>query len=244
MLKDEQDAYGHLLMAHHRGEKVMEIVERDDGFIDVSEGPNTYFAPFEAWPRHQQEAMPYVHGRVVDVGCGAGRVSLYLQRRGHDVLGIDNSPLALEVCRERGVKRLGGLPATQLSRRLGVFDTVVMMGNNFGLLGNPRRARWMLRKFRNMTSPEGRIVAETRDVYQTENPDHLAYHARNRRRGRMPGQVRIRVRYRGYATPYFDYLMVSKEEMEEILRGTVWRAERYLDSDRWEGVYVAVLQKE
>ncbi len=86
-------------------------------------------------------------------------------------------------------------------------------------------------------------MAETRDVYQTDNPDHLAYHERNRRRGRTPGEVRIRVRFRTYATPYFDYLMVSKEELEEILEGTGWRAGTYLDSEEWPGVYVAVLEK-
>lgn len=243
MLTEAQDAYGRLLQAHHRGEEVREIVERDDGYIDVTGGPHAYFAPFEEWPRHQREAMEHVRGRVLDVGCGAGRVALHLQERGHEVLGVDNSPLAVQLCRERGVRRVELLPATRLSRRLGTFDTIVMMGNNFGLVGNPRRARWMLRKFRNMTSPEGRIVAETRDVYRTNEPDHLAYHERNRRRGRMPGQVRIRVRFHAYATPYFDYLMVSREEMEGILEGTGWRAQDYLESEEVAGVYVAVLGK-
>jgi SAM-dependent methyltransferase len=88
-----------------------------------------------------RQAMAYVQGRVLDIGCGAGRHALYLQGQGFDALGIDNSPLAVEVCRRRGLLRAQVLPITQVSRALGSFDTILMMGNNFGLVGNPRRAR-------------------------------------------------------------------------------------------------------
>jgi 2-polyprenyl-3-methyl-5-hydroxy-6-metoxy-1,4-benzoquinol methylase len=45
-----------------------------------------------------EEAMQFVKGRVLDVGCGEGRHSLYLQEKWFDVLGIDISPLAIKVC--------------------------------------------------------------------------------------------------------------------------------------------------
>jgi hypothetical protein len=83
-------------------------------------------------------------------------------------------------------------------------------------------------------------VAETRDVYRTEDPAHLAYHERNRRRGRMAGQIRIRVRHRLLSTPWFDYLMVSREELEQLLAGTGWHLTRTLDDD---DIYVAVIEK-
>jgi hypothetical protein len=56
----------------------------------------------------------------------------------------------------------------------------------------------------------------------------------------MSGQIRIRVRYRDHATPWFDYLMVSQEELEELLDGTGWRLDRVLESD---DTYIAVIQK-
>jgi hypothetical protein len=101
------------------------------------------------------------------------------------------------------------LPVTQVSRKLGRFDTILAMANNFGLAGNERRARWLLRRFSGMTSEDALIIATTRDPYATDLPEHVEYHARNRARGRMPGQARIRVRYKKYVTPWFDLLMVS-----------------------------------
>lgn len=242
-IEDREDAFGNLLYHYLRTGEGTEIVERDDGFIDTAWGAKAYFDPFEEWPDHHREAMRYVRGKVLDVGVGAGRVALYLQQRGHEVWGIDTSPLALKVCRERGLKHTRLMPATQLSSRLGTFDTIVMMGNNFGLVNNPRRAKWMLRRFGSMTSSDGRILADTRDPLHTDKPEHLAYHELNRKRGRMPGQVRIRVRFKTYATPWCDYLMVSKGELEDILHGTGWRPSTYVDSVSYPGLYIAVLEK-
>ena len=94
------DAYGREVHDYFHGDKdIHEIVERDDGYIDVSSGPAAYFTPHEAWPAVEQEALTYARGRVLDVGCGPGRVSLYLQEHGHEVVAIENSPLAIEVAR-------------------------------------------------------------------------------------------------------------------------------------------------
>ena len=235
MLTKQQDAYGWIIWDYLHGKPSAELVERDDGFLDVG-SPAGYFAEPRKWP-----AMRFVRGRALDVGCGAGRCCLYLQKRGHQVVGIDISPLAIKTCRKRGVRDARVMSITQISRALGRFDTILMMGNNFGLFGGRRRARWLLRLLHAMTSPDARIVAESNNVYQTKDPDHLRYHRFNRRRGRMSGQLRLRVRYRRYCTPWFDYMMVSPREMKEILAGTGWRVRRFLKSGG--SIYVAVIEK-
>jgi hypothetical protein len=63
------------------------LIEQDDGFISVSNGPGIYFAEFDDWHPAEQEAMNFAFGRVIDIGCGAGRHALYLQDKGLDVLG-------------------------------------------------------------------------------------------------------------------------------------------------------------
>lgn len=240
-MRPEQDAYGGLLRAAYEGQPVPEIVERDDGYIAASIfGPDFYLAPFRRWPAHQRRGMRFVRGRVLDVGCGAGRVCLHVQERGHEVVGIDVSPGAVEVCRLRGVRDARILGIEDVDKSLGVFDAIVMYGNNFGLFASAAKAKRLLRRFHALTSERGRIIAETRDVRATDDPVHLGYHERNRARGRLPGQIRIRVRYREKATPWFDYLMVGRDELEELLAGTGWQLARTLDSD---DTYVAVIEK-
>jgi SAM-dependent methyltransferase len=239
-VKHAADGYGQMLLAAFEGRETTEIVERDDGFIDSAGGASMYLAPFRRWPAVQRRSMRFVRGRVLDVGCGGGRVCLHLQERGHDVVGIDISPGAVEVCRRRGARDVRLCSIDEVDESLGVFDTVVMMGNNFGLFASAAKAERLLRRFHRLTSDRGRIVAETRDVYRTDDPAHLAYQERNRARGRMSGQIRIRVRYRDHATPWFDYLMVSRDELEGLLDGTGWQLERVLES---EDTYVAVIDK-
>lgn len=236
----ERDAFGREVCAYfeHR-ESVAEVIERDDGWIGTSGGPAAYFAPFRRWPASDRAAMRFVRGRVLDVGCGAGRVALHLQRRGHQVVGIDNSPGAASVARRRGVRDVRVMAFTEVSPKLGWFDSVVMLGNNFGLFASEQRAKTMLRRLARMAD---RIIATTNDPYATDDPEHLAYHERNRARARMAGQLRIRVRYGTAATPWFDYLLVSESEMRRLVSGTGWQLSRViLQPDS--GFYAAVLDR-
>jgi SAM-dependent methyltransferase len=235
------DAYGRAVLDYLEKGQGFEIIEREDGFISPSGGPPNYFAEYADWPEHQQRAMAFVKGRALDIGCGAGRVSLHLQEGGRLVTAIDNSPMAIEVCKRRGVNDARVIPITRISSQLGSFKTILMLGNNFGLLANPVRARWLLRRFHSLTTPKARIIAESNDIYQTDDPDHLAYHQRNLTRNRMAGQIRLRVRYRHYTSPWFDYLMVSPSEMAGILEGTGWRISRILESGA--SPYIAVIKK-
>ena len=239
--KRSTDAWGLLISDYFAGESCLELIERDDGFLTATDNLPMYFSSYEDWPDYVKKALAHVRGRVLDVGVGAGRFALYLQEQGHDVVGIDVSAGILEVCRQRGVQDVRQLPFHRVDNSLGVFDTILMMGNNFGLFANPRRAKWMLRRLKRLTRAGARIVAESLDVYATDKPEHLAYHARNRRRGRLPGEIRLRVRYRDRIGEWFDYLMVSQEEMEDIVEGTGWRIAAVLE--RGGAQYVAVLEK-
>ena len=241
-LKTEEDAYGQEIWAYYKGREVSEIVERDDGYFDASIcGPKMYFSEYEDWHPVEKRAMEFVKGKVLDVGCGAGRHSLSLQKRGFDVMGIDISPLAIKVCKLRGLKKARVIPIENVDFKPNSFDTIIMMGNNFGLFGSFKKARRLLKKFYEMTSKNALIIANTRDPYKTDNPSHLEYHRLNKEKGRMGGQVKIRIRFRKYVGNWFDYLIVSKKEMEDILKGTGWKIKEFIDSDNSE--YVAIIEK-
>jgi SAM-dependent methyltransferase len=239
------DAYGEMMLAAlESSEEVLEIVERESGLIMASRlGPEFYFSPYRKWPSRQRRALRFARGRVLDVGAGAGRVSLHLQEKGLDVVAIDSSPGAIEVCRRRGVRDARDLRVEDVDDSLGIIDTVVMYGNNLALLASRTRGKRLLRQLARITSERARILGECSDPYETDDPDHLAYHERNRRRGRMGGQLKIRIRFRETASPWFDYLFLSRAELEEILEGTGWRLARLFTQDV-SPPYVAVIEKE
>ena len=239
------DVFGQQLYDHHLGllpDEFREVGERDDDFIQVYEHPRWYFAPFDEWYSHLRKSMKYVRGRTLDIGCGAGRVSLHLQQNGVSVVGIDHSPLAIQICRERGLVDARVCPVTRISAAgLGMFDSILMTGNNFGLFANPDRARRLLRCLYRMTTLHGRIITETTDPYATDDLVHLAYQERNRAHGRMSGQYRHRERYRNLKGPWFDWLFVSRDEMQDIVAGTGWEVTKFIEPEGAQ--YVAIIEK-
>jgi SAM-dependent methyltransferase len=237
-LSDFQDAFGLALLDELEGRGGEEIIERDDGYIALSAPAARYF---EQPSGTDLQAIDMAAGRVLDIGAGAGRFALHLQAK-HEVVAIDVSPGAVEVMRRRGVADARALPIRDVTRReVGRFDTIVMMGNNFGLLGERNRGQRLLRRFARMTGERAIIIAQTLDPYQTSDDFHLAYHEQNRQRGRMAGQTRIRVRYRILKTPWFDYLFVSEPEMAGLIAGTGWRIRETIATGS--AVYTAILEK-
>lgn len=242
-MKNDKDAYGKTLLAQFHGNKpTAEIIERDDNHIDFGSEPGMYFTGYADWSPVERQAISLAKGKVLDIGCGAGRHALYLQEKGFDVTGIDNSPGAIEVCRLRGLRKAEVVSVEktgELAER--DFDTIIMFGNNFGLFGSPENAKKILEDFTRITAPGARIIAGTLNPYKTDDPAHLEYHELNRRRNRLPGQARIRIRYDRAVGDWFDYLFVSPEEMREIFTDTDWQIEKFIAPEQLH--YFAVIKR-
>ncbi len=240
-LADAEDAFGHLLLDYLSGRQGDAFLDRDDGQTGPAMGPEWFFAEPEAWPDAERAVFGHVHGRVLDIGAGAGRHSLEAQRRGSEVVAIDVSPGAVEVCRRRGVEDVRLLPLAAADESLGIFDTVLMMCGNFGLVGDAEAAAASLRVLHALTSPGGRIVLDSVDPYVDCDSADVAYQARNRSQGRMPGIVTIRLRYGTRATPWDDLLLLSPAELELLVEEAGWRLVQLLEGEPPD--YYAVLEK-
>ena len=234
------DAYGQELWNCCHEKTTYEIVERDDGLIDLADATQ-YFREHSQWPAHEREAIRFARGPAIDVGCGAGRVSLYLQEQGMEVLAIDNSPLAIKTARKRGVKSARVLDVRDIGTLRGPFASIVMYGNNFALLGSPARAKRLLAAMHRITTPDARIIGGVCNPHITKERAHLAYLERNRRRGRWAGQLRIRIRFEQYVGMWFDYLFVSPEEVRKLVADTGWKVAEYVPGRG--PLYVTVLER-
>lgn len=218
------DALGSALLAQleHGGDAGRYIIERDDGCVS-SDPAELYFRGVADCFDVEASVPGRVLGRVLDIGAGAGRFAMEMEKRGHDVVALDIDAGCLEVCRRRGVHKtfLGtvfDLAATDPQP----FDTFLMMGHNIGLLGGPDHAPRLLEALRSMANPGARMIGSGRDPRITDDPLNLAYHQMNRERGRPPGQLVLRVRWRNIASQWFTYWFVSTDELGAIAATSGW----------------------
>src|SRR5690348_2925257 len=100
--------------------------------------------------------------RVLDLGCGAGRLTGYLAELAPDVLAIDVSPAMLEACarsfpevrtEQRDLRDLGAYED-------GAFDTVVAAFNVVDVLSDEDR-RAMLDEVHRILTPGGLFIVST-----------------------------------------------------------------------------------
>jgi hypothetical protein len=73
------------------------------------------------------------------------------------------------------------------------------------------------------------------------NISALEYHRLNRSRGRLSGQTRIRVRFEKAVTRWIEWLIVSREEMKQLINRTGWKISRFTDSE--DAGYIAIIEK-
>jgi SAM-dependent methyltransferase len=108
------------------------------------------------------DAMLQRESRVLDAGCGPGRVGGWLAGVGHEVVGVDLDPVLIEAAREDhpGPHWIVGdlaeldLPALGISEP---FDAIVCAGNVMAFLEPSTRVE-VLRRFRTHLRDDGRAA--------------------------------------------------------------------------------------
>jgi len=193
MVQDQYDPIGHSLK-DYLGGKVkgrFEVIERRDGTCYPSLGPELYFRSFEAWDESERLAIQNVKGPALDIGCGAGRHSLYLQDQGIAVTAIDPSRLAIEVCRERGVSDacVSSIEAFTPDHK---YNSMLLFGNNMGLARRLSKLPGFLTRLNRYLETGGLLVGDSPNVDR---------------------EMEIRIWYKTYVSQWMEWLFVSAETL-------------------------------
>lgn len=104
------------------------------------------------------DAMVEPGSRVLDAGCGPGRLSGALHRRGHDVTGVDVDPKLVDAAREdHPGPRYEVADLATLDLDAEPFDLIVCAGNVMVFLA-PGSEPAVLARLHAHTRPGGRVV--------------------------------------------------------------------------------------
>ncbi len=224
-----KDTFGLALMAYFDDPTSVHSIEREDGYIHITETKD-YFREYSAWHPVEQELAELVEGRLLDVGCGSGRCLKYFHENGVEAVGIDFSELAIEAAKRFGVDNCLVMDVLNLEFPDNSFDTAALFGNGLGLCGL-EDGRKMLQGLHRVVKPGGLLLASSRDPKITTNPLHFAYHEKNKAQGNPIGLIRFRVNFQDLKGDWYDLYIPELEELEGFIEGTGWRLEHIIHPD-------------
>ena len=132
------------------------ISEADD--MDVA----YLFRSYNEMPKLEQKALQLSKGKILDIGCGAGSHSLYLQENNFDVTSIDISANAIEACQLRGLKNARVQNILDLENDK--YDTILLLMNGTGIFGTLQQTSNYLQKLKSLLAPNGQILIDSSDI--------------------------------------------------------------------------------
>lgn len=141
-----------------------EDLQTETSISELDELPVSYlFRNYKEMNPLEQKALDISFGEVLDVGCGAGSHSLYLQNELKlHVTALDISPKSIEVCKARGVEN--AICNDLLSFSDGKFDTILLLMNGSGIFGTLENIDVYLQKLKSLLSDGGQILIDSTDI--------------------------------------------------------------------------------
>lgn len=163
-------------------------------------------------PDLEQTALKHCRGKVLDVGCGAGSHSLYLQQEKKiQVIPIDISKKAVEICKLRGLENAIFHDFFKLENEK--FDTILLLMNGSGIIGKLQNLTLFFEKLKSLLAPNGRVLIDSSDLrylFEEEEDGGIWIDASQGYYGEMTYQVS----YKGAISLPFSWLYLDFETLK------------------------------
>ncbi|UCB52164.1 MAG: methyltransferase domain-containing protein, partial [Candidatus Zixiibacteriota bacterium] len=173
----------------------------------------------------EAKALTYAHGRILDVGCGPGRILKLLQLHGQDAVGFDIDQVVVALCHERGIKNTFVESYDNIDR-FSPVDTVLWLNRTLCTAGSLPRIESLLTSSRLCCSKEGVLIFDSVEVgpeLANDGPGVL--------------QTSVHFRYNKKVGEPFGRTCFSSNIAERVLQTSGWKV---TDTIRDADVYTMV----
>lgn len=235
--KKDPDIFGKAITAYHENADATDITVHSPDFDDDAIPVPYLFRGYKEMPKLEQKALELCRGRVLDVGCGAGSHSLYLQEeRKLEVVGIDTSAGAIEVCRKRGISDARNIAFEDLSEEK--FDTVLMLMNGTGIVGKMKFLDRFFEMLKALLSVGGQVLIDSSDLIYLFDADEDGGVWVDSSKGYY-GELIYRLSYKGETSSSFDWLYLDFESLSLAATKNGFNCEKVYEGEHYD--YLAQL---
>ena len=182
-----------------------------------------YFREESEMPDLELKALELCKGKVLDVGAGVGSHALILQRRGFDVTGMDISASAVQIMKQRGLKK--AFEGNILKYKDEQFDTLLFMMNGIGLTGTLGGLTSFLKDVKSLLNLGGQLIFDSSDLaylYQEVAFPIQGYY----------GEVSFRYEYKSVKGSWFKWIYVDQKTLKSLAEKQGWIVEIVFEDDQ------------
>lgn len=188
------------------------------------------FRTYQEMPKIEKKALQLAKGKTLDVGCGAGSHSLYLQQKGLEVTAIDISPNAIKASQLRGVKDARVQHLLELENEQ--FDTILLLMNGTGIFGTLAETSKYLQKLKSLLTPNGQILLDSSDIiYMFDQDEDGAYMVSAEG---YYGELTFNVSYKGQTEDTFPWLYLDYNTLQNAAHANGLQCELLLEGDHFD----------
>ncbi|SHG48982.1 class I SAM-dependent methyltransferase [Winogradskyella jejuensis] len=226
----EKDIFGKALLDHQSGNYSEDIITWTN-ISDKDELPLPYlFRDYSEMPKLEQKALQLTKGKVLDVGCGSGSHTLYLQDKGFKVKGIDSSKGAIEVAKQRGVLNAECVSLLDYSKEQ--FDTILLLMNGTGIFQEVQQVASYLKHLKSLLKPNGQILIDSSDIkYMYEDEDGGTWIDLS---GRYYGELDYYLSYKGEEETPMKWLYLDFEMLKTACQTVGFHCEKVIDGKHFD----------
>jgi SAM-dependent methyltransferase len=195
------------------------------------------FRSYQEMPAMEQKALQLAKGKILDVGCGAGSHSLYLQNELNlDVTAIDISSNAIQACSLRGIKDARVQDVMTLENE--TYDTILLLMNGAGMCGKLKNIPNFLIKLKSLLNPGGQILLDSSDIiYMFDDDDDGGKWIPSD--NEYYGEVVFNIGYKGEKEKPFNWMYIDYNTLQNAAFANELEAELILEGEHYD--YLAKL---
>jgi SAM-dependent methyltransferase len=195
------------------------------------------FRSYQEMPAMEQKALELAKGKILDVGCGAGSHSLYLQNELNlDVTAIDISSNAIQACSLRGIKDARVQDVMTLENE--TYDTILLLMNGAGMCGKLKNIPNFLIKLKSLLNPGGQILLDSSDIiYMFDDDDDGGKWIPSD--NEYYGEVVFNIGYKGEKEKPFNWMYIDYNTLQNAAFANELEAELILEGEHYD--YLAKL---
>ena len=210
-LKNDPDILGIAIRNYLDHADEEDIIVHSPDFEDDVIPVSYLFRSYSEMPSLEKKALRLCSGKILDVGCGAGSHSLYLQNEQKlQVTAIDISEGACEVTRQRGVLEVRNAAFEDLSEEK--YDTVLMLMNGIGIVGKMKNLDSFFNQLRLLLSEKGQVLLDSSDLIFLFDADEDGGVWVDSAEGYY-GELSYSLSYNGKTSKSFDWLYLDFDSL-------------------------------